>query len=349
MPHPPNPPASALPDSNLLGLERKRMKRMSRLALAALVLTAGSAQAAAPAQVKTQVPGYFRLNVGDFEVTAIFDGYNDLSPDLLKGLSPSKVRALLARYHMYGEGVQTSFNAFLINTGKNLVLVDTGAGQCIGETAGHLSDNIKAAGYTPDQVDTVLLTHLHLDHVCGLVNAQHQPIFPNAKVYASKAEADYWLAPTAMAEAPAAAREYFKIAQDSTQPYVDAGRFKTFELSPPIDGLTAHPAPGHTPGSTTYTFTSKGQSIVFIGDLIHDFAVQFEHPEVSIAFDSNSQQAIVSRDRTFTEVADTKVWAAAAHLPFPGIGHINNADKHFEWIPAQYGPYQRAEQVPLLK
>ncbi|MDB6142463.1 MAG: beta-lactamase [Pseudomonas sp.] len=349
MPHPHNLPTSTVSDSSSLFLERKSMMNFSRFTLAALLLTASAAQAAVPAQVKTQVPGYFRLNVGNFEVTALFDGYNDLSPDLLKGLSPSKIRALLARNHLYGEGVQTSFNAFLINTGKNLVLVDTGAGQCIGETAGHLSENMKAAGYTPDQVDTVLLTHLHLDHVCGLVDAQHQPIFPNAKVYASKAEADYWLAPTAMAEAPAAAREYFKIAQDSTKPYVDAGRFKTFELSPPVEGLTAHPAPGHTPGSTTYTFTSNGQSIVFIGDLIHDFAVQFEHPEVSIGFDSNSQQAIVSRDRAFTDVANSKIWAAAAHLPFPGIGHINSADKHFEWIPAQYGPYQRVEHVPLLK
>lgn len=344
MPHPYEHAAS---DPGILSGQYN--KYIKPVILFTALLTVTAAEAAAPPQVKTQVPGYFRLNVGNFEVTALFDGYNDLSPDLLKGLTPSKIRALLARNHLFGEGVQTSVNAFLINTGKNLVLVDSGAGQCFGETAGHLPDNLKAAGYKPEQVDTILLTHLHLDHVCGLVDAQHKPVFPNAQVYASKAEADYWLGPTAMAEAPAASREYFKIARDSTQPYVDAGTFNTFTLSPPIDGLTAHAAPGHTPGSTTYTFASNGQSIVFIGDLIHDFSVQFEHPEVSIGFDSNSQQAIVSRDRVFTEVAESKTWAAAAHLPFPGIGHINAIDKHFEWIPAQYGPYQRAEHVPLLK
>ena len=191
----------------------------------AVALAAASALAAAPAQVGTQVPGYFRLAVGDYEVTALFDGYNDLSPKLLKGMTQSQIRALLARRSIETPGVQTAFNAFLVNTGKQLILVDTGAGQCIGATAGQLSANMKAAGYEPSQIDTILLTHLHLDHVCGLVDAQHQPVFANATVYAAKAEADYWLDPQALAKAPEAAKGFFKIAQDSTAPYITAGRF----------------------------------------------------------------------------------------------------------------------------
>src|SRR3989344_9403411 len=111
-----------------------------------------AAQADVPAQVKTQAPGYQRLAVGDYEVTALFDGYNDLGPTLLKGLSQKEIRALLARKSITSAGVQTAFNAFLINTGKNLVLVDTGAGTCIGPTAGGLPDAIRAAGYSPEQV-----------------------------------------------------------------------------------------------------------------------------------------------------------------------------------------------------
>lgn len=316
----------------------------------AVALASGVSSAQAPARVGSQVPGYFRLAVGDFEVTALFDGYNDLSPKLLKGMTQSQIRALLARRSIETPGVQTAFNAFLINTGKQLILVDTGAGQCIGATAGMLSDNMKAAGYEPSQVDTILLTHLHLDHVCGLVDGQQKPVFANATVYAAKAEADYWLDPQALAKAPEGAKPYFKIAQDSTAPYVAAGRFKTFDAGQsPVPGVEATLETGHTPGSTTYRFTSQGQSILFMGDLVHNLAVQFLHPEVSIGFDVNSQQAIKSRAKVFSDAAASKTWVTAAHLPFPGIGHIAAEGKHFQWVPVEYGPYKRAAKVPLIE
>jgi glyoxylase-like metal-dependent hydrolase (beta-lactamase superfamily II) len=316
----------------------------------ALVLTSAGAQAQAPIQA-TQVPGYYRLAVGDYEVTALFDGYNDLSPKLLQGMSQGQIRALLARRAIETPGVQTAFNAFLINTGKQLILVDTGAGQCIGATAGQLSANMQAAGYKPEQVDAILLTHLHLDHVCGLVDGQQQPIFANATVYAAKAEADYWLDPQALAKAAEAAKGFFKIAQDSTAPYIAAGRFKTFSPGQsPLPGVVeAQLETGHTPGSSTYRFTSQGQSILFMGDLVHNLAVQFLHPEVSIGFDVNNQQAIKSRNQVFSAAAASKTWVAAAHLPFPGIGHISAVDKHFEWVPLEYGPYKRAANVPLIE
>lgn len=317
----------------------------------AVALASGMASAQAPAQVGSQVPGYYRLAVGDYEVTALFDGYNDLSPTLLKGLTQSQIRALLARRSIETPGVQTAFNAFLINTGKQLILVDSGAGQCIGATAGMLVDNMKAAGYAPAQVDTILLTHLHLDHVCGLVDAQRKPLFANATVYAAKAEADYWLDPQALAKAPEGAKGFFKIAQDSTAAYIAEGRFKTFETGQsPLPGVVeATLEKGHTPGSTTYRFTSQGQSILFMGDLVHNLAVQFEHPEVSIGFDVDGQQAIKSRAKVFSDAAASKVWVTAAHLPFPGIGHIAAEGKHFQWVPVEYGPYKRAANVPLIE
>lgn len=316
----------------------------------AVMLAMSGAMAQAP-QVGTQAPGYFRLALGDYEVTALFDGYNDLSPKLLQGMSQSQIRALLARRSIETPGVQTAFNAFLVNTGTQLILVDTGAGQCIGATAGQLSANMQAAGYKPEQVDTVLLTHLHLDHVCGLVDAQKKPLFANATVFAAKAEADYWLDPAALAKAPAGAKEFFKIAQDSTAPYVAAGRFKMFAAGQsPLPGLVeATLEAGHTPGSTTYRFTSQQQSIVFMGDLVHNLAVQFLHPQVSISFDVNSQQAISSRQAVFSAAAASKTWVTAAHLPFPGIGHITAEGKHFQWVPVEYGPYKRAAKVPLIE
>ncbi|GLK88018.1 MBL fold metallo-hydrolase [Pseudomonas turukhanskensis] len=309
-----------------------------------------AAQATPPAQLKTQAPGYQRLAVGDYEVTALFDGYNDLGPTLLKGLSQKEIHALLARKNITGAGVQTAFNAFLINTGKNLVLVDTGAGHCIGATAGGLPAAIRAAGYSPEQVDTILLTHMHLDHVCGLVDDKGAAVFANAVVYAAQAEADFWLSKSNLEKAPEEAKGYFKIAQNSTAPYVTAGRLKTFGLGEaPLAGVSTVNLAGHTPGSTGYQFTSNGQSILFMGDIIHSFAVQFAHPEVSIGFDNDSSKAIAARKKLFTQVAHDNIWVAAAHLPFPAIGHIRVEGKGFAWVPVEYGPYQRAANVPLLK
>lgn len=311
---------------------------------------AGLVQAQPVPPVKTQVPGYFRLAVGDYEVTALFDGYNDLSPDLLQGLDKARIRELLARQSMDGQGMRTHFNAFLVNTGAHLVLVDTGAGQCIGETAGSLVSNLKAAGYEPAQVDTIVLTHLHLDHVCGLVDKEGAAVFAQATVHVEQAEADYWLSPAVMAKAPAAAQEYFKVAQRSVAPYQAAGRLQTFTPpANPVPEVQARLEAGHTPGSTTYRFTSGGQSIVFIGDLVHSLAVQFEHPEAGIRFDVSGPEAIKARNAVFGQLADEHVWVAAAHLPFPGTGHITRAGKVFHWAPVLYGPYQPAAKVPLLK
>jgi glyoxylase-like metal-dependent hydrolase (beta-lactamase superfamily II) len=300
--------------------------------------------------IGTQAPGYFRLAVGDYEVTALFDGYNDLSSDLLLNIGQAKIRELLAQQAIKSPNVQTSFNAFLINTGDHLILVDTGAGRCIGGTAGNLLANMHAAGYAPEQIDTIFLTHMHLDHVCGLVGSDGKALFPKALVYASKGEADYWLDEAREAKLPEKAREGFEIAQHSLAPYRAEGRLKTFvPPASPLPEVQIQSVPGHTPGSAAYSFTSKGQRIVFIGDLIHNAAVQFSHPEVAIKFDSDPKEAVSSRESEFAKLAKDGSWVAAAHLPFPGVGHITTEGKNFHWVPAAYGPYHRPDNVPLLK
>jgi len=312
------------------------------------VSTLAAAESIPP--VGTQVPGYFRVAVGDFEVTALFDGYNDLAPSLLLNMDGKNIRTLLSHQAINTPNVQTTFNAFLINTGKHVVLVDTGAGQCIGATAGDLVDNMRAAGYAPEQVDSIFLTHMHLDHVCGLVDGSGKALFPKATVYASAPEVDYWLDETAAAKAPEGAREYFMIAQRSVAPYKAEGRFKTFvPPESPLPEVHTQLVPGHTPGSTAYSLSSKGQNIMFIGDMIHNAAVQFDHPEVAIRFDSDPKKAVNIRESVFAQLAKNGSWVAAAHLPFPGIGHITSNAKNFHWVPAPYGPYRRPDNVPVLK
>ncbi|WP_339510941.1 MBL fold metallo-hydrolase [Pseudomonas sp. RL_15y_Pfl2_60] len=310
------------------------------LTVAASTLLATSATAAPVAKQNNQVPGYYRMMVGDFEVTALYDGYVDIGTQLLKGASADDIQSLLAKMFLESsKGVQTAVNAFLINTGKNLVLVDTGAAKCFGPALGNIQDNLKAAGYTPEQVDSVLLTHLHPDHACGLLSADGKSAYPNATIYIPKGDADYWLSSAEQAKAPEASRGRFAMSQKAVAPYAAADKVQTFNPdSKLLEGVAVVPSNGHTPGHTSYMFSSKGQDLLVWGDIVHSHSVQFSQPNVAIEFDSDSAKAIAARKKLFAEAAKDKLWVAGAHLPFPGIGHVRKEGEAYAWVPTEFGP-----------
>ena len=273
-------------------MNKKPLKNALLAALAAAAL-APAAQAAAP-MVKSPAPGFFRIMVGDIEVTPISDGTVDLPVDQLLRQKPEQTRATLQRNFLKAP-LETSDNTFLINTGSKLVLVDTGAGVLFGPTLGKFLNNLRAAGYQPEQIDEVYLTHMHSDHVGGLIN-NGQRAFPNAIVRAGKADADYWLNQANMDKAPADKKGSFKGAMGTVNPYVQAGKFKAIEAKGElVPGVSAVAEPGHTPGHTTYVVESRGQKLVLIGDLIHVAAVQFDNPQVTIGFDSDEKAAYAAR------------------------------------------------------
>jgi len=305
-------------------------------ALCALAL-ATSAQGAAP-QVKTQAPGFYRMMLGDFEVTALFDGVLDFNPkELLTHTTHAQVDELLHR-SFEGDKVPTSVNAYLINTGDKLVLIDTGAGETFGPGLNKLQSNLKLAGYQPEQVDMVLITHMHPDHLGGLF-LEGKRMFPNAIVYAGKADAAFWLNEAEMNKVPTEKQKFFHDAQSSMNPYVQAGKFKPIlgdtQLAPGITAVDAH---GHTPGHTIYAVESKGQKLMLWGDLVHVAAVQFPEPQVTIEFDVDSNLAAVQRKKAYVEAAKGRYLVGSAHLPFPGLGHLRAARKGYEWVPVDYLP-----------
>jgi glyoxylase-like metal-dependent hydrolase (beta-lactamase superfamily II) len=304
-------------------------------ALAASSLFLDATFAAAP-MVKTQAPGYYRMIVGDFEVTALSDGTLSLPMStLLTNTTPEHVKKALARSSIK-DPVETSVNGYLINTGTKLVLIDTGAGALFGPTVGKLIDNLKAAGYQPEQVDEIYITHMHGDHAGGLM-AGDKLAFPNATVRADKGDADYWLNKSKMDAAPKDAKETFQGAMASLNPYIAAGKFKTFdgatELVPGVRAMAAH---GHTPGHTTYAVESKGDKLVLWGDLMHVAAVQFPEPAVTIQFDTDSKAAAMQRKLAYADAAKNGYWVGAAHIAFPGLGHLRAEGSGYVWIPANY-------------
>ncbi|KQZ46418.1 MULTISPECIES: MBL fold metallo-hydrolase [Massilia] len=311
------------------------IKALKHTLLAAAVAAATvGAQAAAP-MVKTPAPGFFRVMLGDVEITPISDGTFDLPMDQIIRQKPELTRTTLTK-NFLKLPVETSDNAFLINTGSKLVLVDTGAGALFGPTVGKFVNNLKAAGYRPEQIDEIYITHMHGDHVGGLVN-NGQRVFPNAVVRAGKADADYWLSQANMDKAPADKKDFFKGAMASINPYIQAGKFKPIEKDGElVPGVSAQAEHGHTPGHTVYAVESHGQKLVLIGDLIHLAAVQFDNPQVTVAFDSDEKAAAAARKKVFDDAARNGWLVGGAHLQFPGLGHLQAQGKGYRWVPVNY-------------
>ena len=301
---------------------------------AALVAAPTAASAAAP-QLRTQAPGFYRTMLGDFEITALSDGTVDLDVAKLLAEPAAKTDAAMAKAFVHGP-LETSVNAYLVNTGTRLVLVDAGAGTLFGPTLGKLLASLQAAGYAPEQVDDVFITHMHPDHVGGL-SANGQRVFPNATLHADKRDSDFWLSQANLDKAPEAMKGFFQGAMASVNPYVAAGKYQPFEADgEPVPGIRTIASHGHTAGHTSYLVESKGQRLLVIGDLIHVASVQFADPGVTIAFDSDAKAAAASRATVFAQAAKDGALVGAAHLQFPGLGHLRAAGKSWQWVPANY-------------
>ncbi|PDT08842.1 MBL fold metallo-hydrolase [Rhizobium sp. M1] len=284
--------------------------------------------------VKSEAPEFHRLMVGDYEVTVLSDGKNPLAAmKLLRGNSSRIADALKGGF--LGEQVETSHNSFLINTGEKLVLVDAGAGTLLGPHTGKLLYNLRASGYRPEQVDEVYLTHMHTDHIGGLIVGGERA-FRNAVVRADKRDTDYWLSDENMRAAPAEAKRFFQATAASLSPYIKAGKLNTFEGSADlIPGIRARPAYGHTPGHTMYEVESKGEKLLVWGDIVHVAAVQFVDPTVTIGYDVDPVEAEQEHWLVFDDAARNRYMVGGAHLPFPGLGHVrNNGDRTYAYVPS---------------
>lgn len=309
-------------------------------ALLTTVLTSGlmlatATQAAAPME-KEQAPGYYRTMVGAFEVTALSDGTVKLPVDkLLLNTTPEHVHETLAK-NFLSAPLDTSVNGYLINTGDKLVLVDTGAGALFGPTLGNLAEHMAASGYDAGEVDEIYITHMHPDHVGGLIS-DGKIVFPNAVVRANQQDADFWLSEKNLNDADEDSKGFFQGAMASLNPYVESGQFKSFTANQElVPGVSVIAAKGHTPGHSVYKIESEGETLVLWGDLIHVAAVQFPKPEVAIQFDVDSEKAVMTRAEAFADAAEQGYLVGASHLAFPGLGHVTDADEGYEFIPANY-------------
>jgi glyoxylase-like metal-dependent hydrolase (beta-lactamase superfamily II) len=290
---------------------------------------------ARPAKLSKSQAGFYRIRIGDVDVTALSDGTLPLDAALLQG-DAKKISALLKRGFLESP-MDGSVNAFLIDAGNSrLILVDAGTGTLFGPTANKLPASLRAAGYQPEQITDILITHVHTDHTGGLF-VDGKRIYPNAVVHLERKEMDYWLDPAKMAVAREDQKHFFAEADKTLRPYVTAGRVQPFDGATELfPGIRSQPSPGHTPGHSFYVLESKGEKIVFWGDLIHVAQVQLEDPSVTIQFDTDPAAAAAQRKRSFADAAAQHYLVAPAHVSFPGFGRFRREGSVYRWYPVPY-------------
>jgi glyoxylase-like metal-dependent hydrolase (beta-lactamase superfamily II) len=321
---------------------------MRRLIVAALIGFAalpGSASTTIPGAVR-QAPAVYRFTIGDAQVTALADGTMPLDVhQVLKGMSPAEMDALLARSFL-ANPVQPSINAFLIELGGRVVLVDTGAGDLFGPgNGGRLPEALAAAGIRPDQIDDVLITHTHPDHIGGLAR-EGRTVFSKATVHVGKPDLDFFLHQRFQPNSPN--ERVSEQVNAMLKPYLDTGKVRSFEQNGEIlPGISAELRPGHSPGSAIFRLTSRGQELVIIGDIIHVAAVQFDRPDVTFVFDQDPSKARADREQALKDFARLGTLIAAPHLSFPGVGHIRIEGDSYRWVPVEYT--NRDPNLPGIK
>jgi len=318
-------------------LTRRGLIKSAAALVAAGTVSGGFTPALAKAPFQSfQAPGFYRMKLGSFELTALSDGTIPLPlPELYTNTDAEDARRALAAAFM-GTPTDTSVNAFLVNTGDRLVLIDAGTGTYLDGALGELVANLEAAGYKADQIDDIILTHIHTDHSGGLT-IKGKPVFANATVHVNKREYNFWMETPVESRPANVPLSYFVEAHESLGPYAEAGRVRTFADNARIlPGIGSILRAGHTPGHSSIVVESAGAKIVFWGDITHGDVLQFDEPDVAIQFDTNQSEAIRAREAAFAHAADGKYLVAGAHTAFPGIGHVRRDATNYDWVPVNY-------------
>lgn len=273
-----------------------------------------------------QVPGIYRRRVGEVLVTALHDGGIVMPPEVRVGIAPAEQEAM-----QRASGLRPPFvgviNTFALQWQGTTVLVDAGCGPVMGPAAGRTAGNLRAAGIAPEDVDVVLMTHLHPDHVGGLLEGDGTPAYSRAQLQVSETEMEYWLSDAAKAAAPEPGKRPFDLARRNMAAY--GGRTRRFAGGEVLPGIHAVPLPGHTPGHTGYMIESRGERLLIWADALNVPAIQAARPEVSLVFDVDPAQGIATRRAILERAVEEDLLVTGMHLPFPGFSRIARSGDGF--------------------
>jgi glyoxylase-like metal-dependent hydrolase (beta-lactamase superfamily II) len=298
-----------------------------------------SAMAEAPSAADRQAPGIYRYKIGTFELTALYDGiwYRPITDTFIRNAPFAEVEQALDTAFMPHDKLTTPFTTLIVNTGKKVVLIDTGTGGQISPTAGMIGANLAAAGIAPKSVDQIVISHFHPDHINGIKDKDNALVFPNAEIMVPEAEWSYWMDDANMNAAPADQRLTFL-----NQRRIFSDIAKNVTRYPPgaeaTSGIETLPAPGHTPGHTVFAIHSDDQSLLVLSDTAQHPAIFARHPDWQAAFDVDGEQAVATRKKLFDRAAADRMLVTGYHFPFPACGHLIKTATGYEHVPLEWQP-----------
>jgi glyoxylase-like metal-dependent hydrolase (beta-lactamase superfamily II) len=284
--------------------------------------------------------GFHRFHVENLELTVVTDGsivFDPKQPILAPGVREEEVNEVLRNSFLPTDHVTISMNVLVIRSHDRVVLIDTGAGHNMGDGSGWLMGNLAIAGINPEDVTDVVLTHAHSDHIGGVVREDGTLSFPNADVYMTKTEHDFWTGGTVdFSKSKLSDQKWFiDFSLDIIEKAKKAlgERLRLVESDAALFGfLNLIPAPGHTPGHVAMQIVSEGEMLFHLGDVVHTHVILFEHPEWGFEADSDFEQGVATRQSLLNTLTDSRQRIFSFHLPWPGLGHVRRAGKSFEWV-----------------
>jgi len=291
------------------------------------------AEAAAPSTGR-QAPSVYRYKVGSFEVTALYDGvwYRPIDEKFIRHADYSEVRQAMSDAFMPPEKLATPFTTLVVNTGRKLILLDTGTGGQIAATAGSFGENLAAAGIDPKTIDTIVISHFHPDHINGIKTKDNALIFPNAEIMVPAAEWAFWSDDANMRAAPDGLKIVFhnvrRIFNDIAK---DVTHYQPGKVVAP--GVETVAAPGHTPGHTVFAIQSGKDAMMVLSDTTQHPALFARNPEWEPQFDIDGAAAVTTRKKLLDRVAADRMLVTGYHFPFPACGHIVKTATGYEHVP----------------
>lgn len=280
-------------------------------------------------------PGFRKLKVGAMEVIALNDGAvrRPLGEEFVRNAPLEQVKALLASQNLPTEFVDVPFTPYLVVSGNTKFLIDTGFADNGPPTTGRLAANLAAAGHKPEDIDHVIISHFHGDHINGLRKKDGSLMFPKAKVHVPAPEHAFWFDDAKMNAAPPALRGNFENARRviGGLPAAQLVKFEPgAELAP---GITTSAAFGHTPGMSLVTVQSEGQSFMYVADLTNIPSLFARSPDWAVQFDMDAEMARQTRRRVFDSLVASKMMMGGFHFPFPTMGTIQVAGNGYQFQP----------------
>ncbi len=268
--------------------------------------------------------------IGSAEVSIITDGVFRFTPDLFPETPEAHLAALL---DSQGAGeIETNFNAVVIRNSGRVILLDAGPRDLFGADCGFLHDGLTEIGVTPDQVDTLVATHLHPDHVAGMITPDGAAVFANATLHVPDVERSFWSDDSKFQGALAGIADWAKLAQAVLAAYGE--RLESFgdgrEVAP---GVRAVALPGHTPGHMGWRLDSEGASLMHVGDIVHAPALQIADPDVAISFDLDMATACTTRKRLLDQLASDGTLFTGGHFLHPAFNRVTRKGQGYALEP----------------